>query len=213
MYNICTENEHKTFNSCSVNVQEMCIKGAKKMKSIVFLNQKGGVGKTLLSDEVAFCLEQKSKVCFIDLDMQGGAIHQTNYEEGQEYDYQIIDTPGALQKDTREYMNQADLVIIPTKCNRQDMEALERMMKIAEDFDKNKFIIVFNQWNRFNGTAEFINWFNFSYPGYKTFLIPSSVVLTDAAARSMSVTDYSPKHKAAIAVNEFVKLILKSIGE
>lgn len=182
------------------------------MKSIVFLNQKGGVGKTLLSDEVAFNLEQKAKkVCFIDLDMQGGAIHQTNYEEGKEYDYQIIDTPGALQKDTREYMKQADLVVIPTKCNRQDMEALERMMKIAEDFDQKKFIIVFNQWNRFNGTAEFINWFNVNYPGYKTFLIPSSVVLTDAAARSMSVVEYSPKHKAAKAIKGFVKIILKTL--
>ena len=181
------------------------------MKSILFTNQKGGVGKTLLADETAFHLEKDHAVSFLDLDQQGGAIHET--KEVSEAEYLVIDTPGALQSDMRQWIEEADVVIIPTNCNRHDMIPLERMMEIAADFDKEKFIVVFNRWNRFSGTAEFINWFNLSYPGYKTMLIPMSVALTDAAARGISISEYKPTHKAATAINDFTNLIFKALGE
>lgn len=181
------------------------------MKSILFANQKGGVGKTLLADETAFHLEKDYKVSFLDLDQQGGAIHET--KEVPEADYLVIDTPGALQTELKDWIAEADVVVIPTNCNRHDMVPLERVMEIASEFDKEKFIIVFNRWNRFSGTAEFINWFNCSYPGYKTMLIPMSVALTDAAARSMSIEEFKPKHKAASAIDEFIKLVRKTLGE
>lgn len=181
------------------------------MKKILFANQKGGVGKTLLADETMFHLEKDFKVSFADLDQQGGAIHDT--EIIPDADFQVIDTPGALQEDMREWMREADVVVIPTNCNRHDMIPLKRMMDIAAEFDKCKFIIVFNRWNRFTGTAEFVNWFTTTYPGYVTYLLPASVVLTDAAARSVSVSEYRPKHKAAVAINELVNLITKTLGE
>ena len=182
------------------------------MKTILFVNQKGGVGKTLLADETAFHFEKLCKTCFLDLDMQGGAIHETT-ERKDDTQVMIIDTPGALNENMREWMKQADVVVIPTNCNRHDMVPLERMMQIAAEFDKEKFIVVFNRWNRFTGTAEFINWFNVAYPGYKTFLLQNSVALTDAAARNMSITQFKPKHKAAETINDFMNLLDKMIGE
>lgn len=182
------------------------------MKRVLFCNQKGGVGKTLLADECAFHFEKMVSTSFLDLDMQGGSIHQTT-EKNPDDKIQIVDTPGALSEHMREWIKQADLVVIPTNCNRHDMIPLERMMKLASEFDKEKFIVVFNRWNRFTGTAEFINWFNISYPGYKTFLLQNSVALTDAAARNISITEYKPKHKAADAINDLMSLIEKTIGE
>lgn len=181
------------------------------MKSILFVNQKGGVGKTLLADEIAFQLEREHTVSFLDLDQQGGAVHET--KEVPEAEYLVIDTPGALQSEMRNWISEADVVIIPTNCNSHDMVPLQRMMELAAGFDSNKFIVVFNRWNRFSGTAEFINWFNVSYPGYKTMLIPMSVALTDAAALGMSICEYKPKHKAATAIEDFTKLIFKALGE
>lgn len=181
------------------------------MKSILFANQKGGVGKTLLADETAWFFEEFKKVSFTDLDQQGSAVHETKIVE--DCDIEIIDTPGALQEEMQQWIEAADVVVIPTNCNRHDMIPLERMMAIASKYDKSKFIIVFNRWNRFTGTAEFINWFNVSYPGYQTFLLQASVALTDAAARSESITKYKPKHKAALAINEFMSLLEKTIGE
>lgn len=180
------------------------------MKKILFCNQKGGVGKTLLADETAWHYEKFKSVSFLDLDQQGGAVHETDGTENN--DILVIDTPGALREETRNWMAEADLIVIPTNCNRHDMIPLTRMMEIAADFDRDKIIVVFNRWNRFTGTAEFINWFNVTYPGYKTFLLQASVALTDAAARGMSVTEYKPKHKAAAAIEDFMNLLDKTIG-
>lgn len=181
------------------------------MKTVLFCNQKGGVGKTMLADSAASYFEKNLKVSFLDLDQQGGAIHQTN--QVPDADVMIIDTPGALQGDMREWIKSADVVVIPTNCNRYDMIPLERMMNIAADFDKDKFIVVFNRWNRCLGTAEFINWFSITYPGYKTFLMPNSVALSDAAAKSMYIGDYKPKHKAAFAMGDFMNILEKELGE
>ena len=181
------------------------------MKRILFCNQKGGVGKTLLADSAASHFEKKTKVSFLDLDQQGGAIHETKNKPGAEI--LIIDTPGALQENMMEWIKEADIVVIPTNCNRYDMVPLQRMLEMASEFDQSKFIIVFNRWNRCLGTAEFINWFSVNYPGYKTFFMPNSVALTDAAARSLYIGDYKPKHKAARAMNDFMALLEKTIGE
>lgn len=47
------------------------------MKNILIINRKGGVGKTLVADELAFALEAKNvPYCFYDLDGQGGTLHE-----------------------------------------------------------------------------------------------------------------------------------------
>ena len=48
------------------------------MKNILICNQKGGVGKSLIADELAFSFERSQiPLSFFDLDRQGGTIHQT----------------------------------------------------------------------------------------------------------------------------------------
>jgi len=181
------------------------------MKSILFVNQKGGVGKTLLADNCASYFEKKGKISFIDLDQQGGAIHKTNVDP--EAEHQIIDTPGALQDNMKKWIKSADVVVIPTRCTSLEMPPLKTMMDLISDFDKSKFIIVFNCWNRCKGTARFINWFSLAYPGYKTFLMPNSIVLSDAAESLQSVFDYKPNHKSAETMSDLMKLIEITLGE
>ena len=49
------------------------------MKNILICNSKGGVGKSLIADELAFYLEHKNIACnFYDLDSQGGTIHKNS---------------------------------------------------------------------------------------------------------------------------------------
>ena len=47
------------------------------MKTILVCNQKGGVGKSLVADEIAFSFERSGiPVSFYDLDAQGGPLHR-----------------------------------------------------------------------------------------------------------------------------------------
>ena len=53
------------------------------MKTILVCNQKGGVGKSLVADEIAFSFERSGiPVSFYDLDTQGGTLHETHEADG-----------------------------------------------------------------------------------------------------------------------------------
>ena len=61
------------------------------MKTILVCNQKGGVGKSLVADEIAFSFERSGiPVSFYDLDTQGGTLHSMHEANGAEV--AVVDT-------------------------------------------------------------------------------------------------------------------------
>lgn len=61
------------------------------MKTILVCNQKGGVGKSLVADEIAFSFERSGiPVSFYDLDAQGGTLHRTREADGAQV--ALVDT-------------------------------------------------------------------------------------------------------------------------
>lgn len=98
------------------------------MKTILVCNQKGGVGKSLVADEIAFSFERSGiPVSFYDLDAQGGTLHRTREADGAQV--AVVDTPGALQEALSEWLKEADVVVIPTRTTSRDIEPLMRMRK------------------------------------------------------------------------------------
>ena len=82
------------------------------MKSILFTNQKGGVGKTLLADETAFHLEKAHVVSFLDLDQQGGAIHVQHRFMSESRERIIVLTlkvTGLITANLREWLYHGDI--------------------------------------------------------------------------------------------------------
>ena len=160
------------------------------MKTILICNQKGGVGKTLIADELAFALERDSiPYSFYDLDNQGSAIHKT--VNNPEAVVQIVDTPGALQEKLLEWIGEADFIIVPTMMSNRDSAPLERMISILEPYKEKKSVLyVLNRWNRYNITKEFINWFQAKYPDLRTAILSDSTVFNQAGAYGISVFDY-----------------------
>ena len=78
------------------------------MKTILVCNQKGGVGKSLVADEIAFSFERSGiPVSFYDLDAQGGTLHRTREADGAQV--AGVDTPGALQEALSEWLKEADV--------------------------------------------------------------------------------------------------------
>ncbi len=164
------------------------------MKTVLICNQKGGVGKTLISDELAFALERdKIPFSFFDLDDQGSAIHNT--KEDPEAEVQIVDTPGALQREMIEWIESADFIIVPTMMSNRDVHPLETMIKLLEPYrGKIPTLYVFNRWNRFNITRDFINWFNTKYPDLKTAILVDTTAFNQAGACGISIEEFQSSH-------------------
>ena len=160
------------------------------MKTVLICNQKGGVGKTLIADELAFALERdKIPYSFYDLDDQGSAIHKTN--EDPEAIVQIVDTAGALASNLTKWIEAADFIIVPTMMSNRDAAPLERMIQILEPYRESKpTLYVFNRWNRFNITKDFINWFNTKYPELKTAILSDTTAFNQAGACGMSIEEF-----------------------
>ena len=169
------------------------------MKTISFINQKGGVGKSILADELAFEFERKAlNFNLYDLDGQGGLLHKESNND--DADFNIVDTPGQLTKDITSVIKESDIIIVPTRASIKEMEPLKRTLQLIQSCKKDTatVIIVLNGWNRFTVYAQFEEWLKTEYPEFnKIITIPQSEALSQAGAFGQSVISYQPKNKAS----------------
>lgn len=172
------------------------------MKNVLICNQKGGVGKTLISDELAFAFERDQiPFSLYDLDQQGGLIHEP--KEVDDAQVAIIDTPGALQSDLKKWMDAADMIIIPTMMSNRDVPPLERMIELTEEYiGKKPVLFVLNRWNHFNITKNFIEWFDEKYPELQTAVLSDSTSFNQAGARGISIQELSPRSNGAKQIGQ-----------
>ena len=120
------------------------------------LNQKGGVGKTTLSVNLAACLARTgARVLLIDADPQGSSldwaaarqgeplfsvvgfpratIHKEIAQLGLGYDHIIIDGPPRVTDLARSAIMASDLVVIPVQPSPYDIWAAEEVVKLITE--------------------------------------------------------------------------------
>ena len=182
------------------------------MVTILVCNQKGGVGKSLVADELTFSFERSGKVVnFYDLDAQGGTLHKTSETDGAEIS--VVDTPGALQAGLIDWLKAADLIVIPTRTTSRDIEPLLRMQQAVEQAGKsNRVLYVLNGWNRWRASSDFKAWFK-EYVKSPVVTLPQSEQFVQAGAAGVSVVEYAPKSSAAKATIELCNTVRGLIGQ
>lgn len=127
-------------------------------KIILTTHQKGGVGKSTLTFNMALALNNEVKVCIIDLDLQGSlwrsrkasdipvfSADKMNDVLKSDFDFIFIDTPPYLNEKLPEWSKLANIIVIPTKTGIYDLLAIEDTISIIKDSKaEKKALIVFN---------------------------------------------------------------------
>ncbi len=137
------------------------------MKTLAFVTQKGGTGKSSLAVSLAVAAQERGlKVCVIDLDPQGTSRNWFERREAptpevatvdasqlttalsalkrQRYDLVILDTPGVDTPATIAAMQAADLCLIPARPSVADIEAARPTVRSLTKLGK-AFAFVLNQ--------------------------------------------------------------------
>lgn len=127
-------------------------------KIILITHQKGGVGKSTLTFNMASILKNDVKTAIIDFDLQGSLYksransdipvlekEQINNVQNLDYDFIFVDTPPYLTEDLPKLCKLADVILIPTKTGIYDLLAIEETINIIKQVGKeDKTLIVFN---------------------------------------------------------------------
>ncbi len=182
------------------------------MKNILIIAQKGGVGKSTVSDEIAFSLDRTGvPYNFYDLDSQGGTIHKTEHSDDAKVS--VIDTPPGLNKDIPNWLKEADLIVIPTGTTFRDLEPLKRMKALIDEHaPKAKVLYILNRWTRYTSSNQFEQWFNGSVSNNNVCKIPLSEQFPQSGAYKESVLARRKNTNAAISTLEMVNKVREFVG-
>lgn len=129
-------------------------------KIILITHQKGGVGKSTLTFNLAQNFSNNSNVALLDFDLQGSLsqlkevvtsfdiipfVEEINSISNLKYDFIFIDTPPYLSNHLSKLIQIADLILVPTKAGILDILAIKSTLKLIEHENKsNSTLIVFN---------------------------------------------------------------------
>lgn len=129
-------------------------------KIILITHQKGGVGKSTLTFNLAQNFSNNSKVAVLDFDLQGSLsqlkeivtgfdiipfVEEIKSISNLKYDFIFIDTPPYLSNHLSKLIQIADLILVPTKAGILDILAIKSTLKLIEHEHKsNSTLIVFN---------------------------------------------------------------------
>lgn len=194
------------------------------MKTIAFVTQKGGAGKTTLAASLAVAAEEAGeKVALLDLDPQQSLTSWVDNRhaetpaadtldaglikrlpdilpklEGQGFTLVVLDTAGIDGAGTHLAMQTADLSLIPSRPTAMDLRATKATYEAAVRLGK-RFMFVLNQCPAQNVNPRAQE----AATGLRMWGVLAEPMIVhrtahqDAFASSMGVTEYDPSSKAA----------------
>ena len=97
---------------------------------------------------------------------------------------------------------------ITSMMSSRDLPPLERMIEICNKNKGSKPVLyVFNRWNRFSISRDFISWFNKKYPELKTTILTDTIAFAQAGALGKSVVEFLPNNKGSRDIEKIYSII------
>lgn len=190
-------------------------------KIILITHQKGGVGKSTLTFNMALALHNDVRVAIIDLDLQGSLYKSRSSSnipvfppselkniKNLDFDFVFIDTPPYLTNELPSLCKMADAIVIPTKTGIYDLLAIEETIKIIHQLEKESITkIVFNMVKPNTSlTSEMKEALeNYSIPVANTFV--SDLVAYTRSPINNTLTDEKAKSQMENLTMEILQLI------
>jgi chromosome partitioning protein len=191
------------------------------MRTVAFVSQQGGSGKSTIASSLAVAAqEMNEKVCVIDMDPQGSLMNWARIRAAGDIDVlasgaarlpsvlaslerrgvtlALLDTPGAEGAASSAAMQVADLNIVPSRPSLFDLWASARTRTAIEEIGA-KFVFLLNQCppapqtTRVQDGVEALQ----EMGGLISPLILARVEYQDAARRGRGVTELNPLGAAA----------------
>ncbi len=185
------------------------------MKTILMLNQKGGVGKTTIADELSFALERRGKtVAFVTCDPQGGSVHEVCDDPAlaEMRDFQVVDTAGVLQGGVGDWCRQADLILVPMLPSTRDLEPTMRTLRVIEESGaKAKALVIVNSFYAYGALDRQLVEYLEESEIPVIAKVPRAVALSRAAAAGVSVAEYDPKSHVLDAIEQLTENVLSEM--
>lgn len=128
-------------------------------KFILSTHQKGGVGKSTITYNLACALNRNAKVAICDLDAQGtlaeirgisevpiySGISELEKLKSADYDFVFVDSPPYLTSSLPDLLKFMDAILVPTKVGLADFMAISKTLEMVGESGKtDKTLIVLN---------------------------------------------------------------------
>lgn len=182
------------------------------MKTIVFVSEKGGGGKTRLSDELYYYYQRQSvPVSLYSFD--GQYKNRNTNKKVENPAVAVVDTPGRIMDNKT--IQGADVVVIPTRPTGSNIEGFTRTVALVKENVDCPILIVVNCGNRFSATHSFMEWLaKFMEKEGLTLVtnIPQSESMVQAENYSCSVMEINRRSPVAFAVNTLCDRISQLAG-
>lgn len=206
------------------------------MRTIAFVTQKGGSGKSTIASSLAVCARDAGeKVFIVDMDPQASLVKWAKARgdaslpveavtsaklsqalalmEKKGITLVVIDTPGTDSTETKAAMKHADLCIIPARPNVFDLWASDLTRKTLREM-KREFVFLLNQCPPAQQTARVEEGAKAleAMGGLITPLIAARVDFQESARHGLGVTEYNSNGAAAEEMRKLWSSVKKRLN-